>query len=146
MKILVDADACPVKEIVVKLAKEKSIAVMMFIDTSHELYDGYSEIITIGKGADAVDIALINKTQSGDIVVTQDYGVATLALAKKAKAINQDGRIYNDANIDGLLFQRFLSKKVRKGGGKTSNPKKRTKEDNLKFEESFRKLLEEKFV
>ncbi len=145
MKILVDADACPVKKQIVRIAKKYSVPVLMFIDTSHSLNDSYSEVIMVDKGRDAVDIALINKTSKDDIVVTQDYGVATMALSKCAYAISQNGLIYNHNNIDKLLFERHLSQKVRRSrsGGKTTNPKKRQKTDDEKFEQSFRSLCDE---
>lgn len=142
MKILVDADACPVKNIIINAAKGYHIPVLMFIDTSHILCDDYSEIIVVDKARDSVDIALINKTQKGDIVVTQDFGVAAMALSKQAYAINQNGLIYNKDNIDRLLFERHIGQKVRRGGGRTSNVKKRTKEDNEKFKEAFIRLIE----
>ncbi len=147
MKILVDADACPVKKQIVSIAKNYSIPVLMFIDTSHSLNDGYSEVIMVDKGRDAVDIALINRTTKKDIVVTQDYGVATMALSKHAYAINQNGLIYNKDNIDKLLFERHLSQKVRRSrsGGKTTNPKKRQKSDDERFEQSFKRLCDEVF-
>lgn len=75
MEILVDADACPVKEIIVNLAKEKEVPVTMIIDTAHLLNDGYSRVLTVDKGADSVDFALIGLLKKGDIVVTQDYGL-----------------------------------------------------------------------
>ncbi|MDK2934735.1 MAG: uncharacterized protein PWP27_2545 [Clostridiales bacterium] len=140
MKILVDADACPVKNIIVKVAKEYNLPVLMFIDTSHILNDGYSEVITVDKGRDSVDIALVNKIEKGDIVVTQDYGVATMSIAKEAHPVSQNGLIYNKKNIDKLLFERFLSQKVRRAGGKTVNPRKRTRTDNQAFENTFRQL------
>ena len=91
MKILVDADACPVKEIIVRQAKKRGIPVVMLLDTSHILNDGYSKVITVDKGRDSVDIRLANLLEAGDIVVTQDFGVAALALGKRAKAMNQNG-------------------------------------------------------
>lgn len=142
MKILVDADGCPVKEIVVKVAKEYHIPVIMICNTSHIIDDGYSQVIIVGKGKDSVDIALINKVDKGDIVITQDYGVATMVLSKKAYAVNQNGFLYNEGNIDRLLFQRHISAKIRRAGGKTSNPKRRTKEDNKRFEGVLRELIE----
>jgi len=141
MKILVDADACPVKEIIVNIAKSKNIKVIMFIDTSHEIRDGYSEIVIVDKARDSVDFALVNKVEKGDIVITQDYGVATMALAKGAKAINQDGLIYSNENMDRLLFERHISQKIRRAGGRVSGPSKRTKEQNEKFEKAFKLLL-----
>ena len=140
MRILVDADACPVKSIIVKVAKELSISVIMIIDTSHVIDDGYSEVITVDKARDSVDIALVNRVLKGDVVVTQDYGVAAMVLAKGGAVINQNGLIYNKDNMDRLLFERHLSQKVRRAGGKTSTIRKRTKEDDEKFEKAFRVL------
>ena len=144
MRILVDADACPVKEIIVEEAKKRNIPVTMIIDTSHELNDGYSQVITVDKARDSVDIKLINILTSEDIVVTQDYGVAAMALGKKAKAINQNGLIYNDSNIDELLFSRFIGQKLRRAGKSTNTAKKRTKEDDENFRTKFVMLLEVK--
>lgn len=141
MKILVDADACPVKGIILKVAREHSIPVTMFIDTSHILQDGYSEVVTVDKSRDSVDIALVNRVSKGDVVVTQDYGVAAMALPKGAKAISQNGLVYTNDNIDRLLFERHLGQKVRRSGGKTSGPRKRTKEDDERFEAAFRSLI-----
>jgi uncharacterized protein len=141
LRILVDADACPVKNIIIRIAREKKVPVVMFIDTSHVLNDGYSEVITVDQSRDSVDIALINKVCKGDIVVTQDYGVAAMALPKGAKALNQNGLIYSNDNIDKLLFERHISQKVRRSGGRTSGPKKRTKEDDDKFERAFKGLF-----
>jgi len=140
MKILVDADACPVKHIIERVAKSLGIPVIMVIDTSHILESDYSKIIQVSKAPDAVDIALINQTNSGDIVVTQDYGVASMALGKRALAINQNGKYYTEENIDLLMFERHLSKKQRKAGGRIASMKKRSKEDDERFEIAFYKL------
>lgn len=145
LKILVDADACPVVKIVEKVAKEVSAPVILFCDTNHILKSDYSEIKVIGAGADAVDIALANLCQSGDIAVTQDYGVAALVLGKGGYAIHQSGRIITNDNIDGLLMERHINKKARMASSKNhlKGPKKRTKEDDLRFESAFRRLLSE---
>ena len=110
MKILVDADACPVKEIIERVGKENNIPVIMIIDTSHILKSDYSEILTVSKAPDAVDLALINKTEAYDIVVTGDYGVAALALGKGAYGIHHSGKIYTNENIELMLFERHISK------------------------------------
>lgn len=141
MQILVDADACPVKHIIVRLAKQKSIPVTMLIDTSHELSDGYSRVITVDKQADSVDFALVGLLTRDDIVVTQDFGLAAMALGKGAKAVNQNGLVYTDENIDKLLLERYIGQKVRRGGGRTKGPAKRTREDDTSFESAFGKLL-----
>ena len=142
MQILVDADACPVKEIIVRLAKQRDIPVTMLIDTSHELNDGYSKIVTVDKQADSVDFALMGLLTKNDIVVTQDYGLAAMVLGKGARAVNQNGLVYSNDNIDRLLMDRYIGQKIRRGGGRTKGPAKRTKEDNDRFEAVFCKLLE----
>ena len=142
MQILVDADACPVKEIIVRLAKERKIPVTMLIDTSHQLNDGYSTIVTVDKQADSVDFALMGILSRHDIVVTQDYGLAAMVLGKGAKVINQNGFAYTNENIDRLMMERHIGQKVRRAGGRTKGPAKRTKEDNQKFEAMFSKMLD----
>lgn len=144
MKILVDADACPVVRLVEKLAKENNIEVTLLCDTNHVLQSDYSEIKIIGAGADAVDFALINLCRRGDIVVTQDYGVAALALGKGAYAIHQSGRWYTNDNIDQLLMERHMAKEARRASKKNrlKGPKKRTPEDDERFEDSFRNMIE----
>ena len=142
MRILVDADACPVKEIIVRLAKQRNIPVIMLIDTSHQLNNAYSQVITVDKQADSVDFKLMSLLSRDDIVVTQDYGLAVLVLGKGARAVNQNGFIYTNENIDKLLMERHIGAKVRRSGGKTKGPAKRTKEDNKWFEATFVKMLD----
>ena len=143
MKIYIDADACPVTRIAERVAKEHGIPVVLLCDTNHVLSSDYSEIRVIGAGTDAVDIVLINLCQRGDIMVTQDYGVATLALGKGAKAIHQSGRWYTNENIDGLLMERHMAKVARrKSKNHLKGPAKRTEEDDRRFEESFWRLIE----
>ncbi len=143
MKIYIDADACPVTRIAERVAEERGIPVVLLCDTNHILWSAYSEIRVIGAGADAVDIALINLCKQGDVVVTQDYGVAALALGKGAKAIHQSGRWYTEENIDGLLMERHMARVARKSGKHhLKGPAKRTAEDDRRFEESFRRMLD----
>lgn len=145
MKIIVDADACPVKDIIETVAKELKIPVIMMIDTSHILTSDYSEIVTVSKAPDAVDFAVINRAAKGDIIVTQDYGVAAMALGKGAYAIHQNGTWYTNENIETMLMTRHLSKKAVRSNKKhhIKGPKKRTKEDDIHFETSFRKLCQQ---
>jgi uncharacterized protein len=143
MRILVDADACPVKHEIVKIAKVYQIPVLLFFDTSHVYHDGYSEVITIDQGRDMVDFALINRVNPGDLVITQDYGVASMALAKQAHCINQNGLIYTPDNIDALLHSRYENQKLRSANIRVKGPKKRREEDNHHFEEKFIHLLKQ---
>lgn len=144
MHIYVDADACPVKTIIEEIAKENKIPVTMVIDVNHILTSDYSEIITVSQGADSVDLYLINRVKKGDIVVSQDYGVAALALGKGAMAISNSGLIFTDDNIDKLLFERYLGKKqrnVKKGKKHFSHISPRTKEDDEAFKAAFSELV-----
>ena len=142
MQVLVDADACPVKQIIVRLAKVRDIPVTMIIDTSHELNDGYSAIITVDKQADSVDFALMGLLARDDIVVTQDFGLAAMVLGKGARAINQNGLIFTNENIDKLLLERHIGQRVRRGGGRTKGPSKRTRVDDERFEAALIKMLD----
>lgn len=137
MKILVDADACPVKAIIENVAKNLGLPVIMFIDTSHILESDYSQIIQVSKAPDAVDLALINHSQAGDIIVTQDYGVASMALGKRCFAISPGGKYFTEENIDLLMFERHISKKQRRVGWRTGTIKKRSREDDEAFEKAF---------
>ena len=142
MTIYIDADACPVTRIAEDIARKHDIPVMLLCDTNHVLTSDYSTVKVIGAGADAVDFALINLCQRGDIVITQDYGVAALALGKGAKAIHQSGKWFTDDNIDGLLMDRHLAKKARRSGKHhLKGPAKRTEEDNLHFAQSFERMI-----
>lgn len=145
LKILVDADACPVVEIVEKTAKKFGVAVILFCDTNHVLFSDYSTVQTVSAGADAVDIALANCCKRGDVVVTQDYGVAAMVLAKGAHAIHQSGKIYTNENIEQMLDERYMAKKARMAKEKNhlKGPRKRKKEDDEHFAMAFAKLLQE---
>lgn len=143
MKILVDADACPVVAAVEQIAKEYHIPVILLCDTNHVLRSDYSEVKVVSAGADAVDFALVGACEKGDIVVTQDYGVAAMILGKGAHGIHQSGKWYTDENIDRMLMERHMAKKERRGNSRhhMKGPAKRTREDDAKFAESFKRLI-----
>ncbi|MCG7335924.1 YaiI/YqxD family protein [Sporosarcina sp. ACRSM] len=138
--ILIDADACPVVNETIRIAENFGFRCMLICDTAHEMHRDGAETIIVSKGADAVDFVLVNRVQKDDIVVTQDYGLAAMVLAKQGHPIDQNGRLYTSENIDQLLFARHTAQKVRMAGGRLRGPKKRSKESNIKFEESLKKL------
>lgn len=143
MQILIDADACPVIQIAEEVAIKYNIPVTLICDTNHILNSDYSEVIVVSAGADAVDYRLINICHKGDIVITQDYGVAAMALAKGAYSIHQSGRWYTNENIDQMLMERHINKKARRTSAKNhiKGPRKRTEEDDKRFAESFEKIV-----
>lgn len=141
MKILIDADGCPVVKQATQIAKENNIEVVIFCDTSHIINSDYAQIITVSKGADSVDFALVNEVKSDDIVVTQDYGLAAMLLSKGGKAITQNGMIISDSNLELLLTSRYESKKARMSGTHLKGPKKRTAQNDEEFIKSFKSLI-----
>lgn len=143
MKILVDADACPVVGIVEDVAERYGVPVILLCDTNHVLQSDYSEVKIIGAGADAVDFALVGQCEKGDIVVTQDYGVAAMILGKGAYGIHQSGKWYTNDNIDGMLMERHMAKKARRGNSRhhLKGPSKRTEEDDKRFAKSLEQLV-----
>ncbi|WP_303969432.1 YaiI/YqxD family protein [Sporosarcina ureae] len=138
--ILVDADGCPVINETIAIAKEYDLPCVLICDTAHEMHREGAETITVSKGADAVDFVLVNRIKKGDIVVTQDYGLAAMALAKQGLPLDQNGRWYTNDNIDQLLAARHKAQKIRRAGGRLRGPKKRTAEQNEGFITSLREL------
>jgi len=140
MRILVDADACPVVDLIEDIAKKNNVPVILFADTSHILTSEYSEVRVIDKGADAVDFAIMKMCQTGDIIVTQDYGVAAMALGMGVKAIHHTGREYTNDNIDQLLMDRHIAKKER---AKAKRRVKSSPRESIEggFYKNFEKLI-----
>ena len=128
MKIYIDADGCPVVRNTLKIAEKFHIPCVIICDTAHRIEHKNVETIVATKGADSMDFRLVNLIQKGDIVVTQDYGLATMCLSKCAVVLNQDGREYTNANISGLLEFRAVSKKISQNGGRVKGRPKRTGE------------------
>lgn len=142
MRILIDADGCPVVDLTVGIAVKSGIECIILCDTSHEFKRDGAETIVVEKGADSVDFKLVNLVREGDVVVTQDYGLAAMCLARKAVPLSQNGMVYTDENIDRLLFTRYVSKKIRNAGGRMKGPSKRTPEQDKAFEAALKKLIE----
>ena len=143
MQIFIDADGCPVTDLTIRIAKQYGVKCTVFCDTSHEIHRPGVETVTVSKGADSVDFALVNRIGAGDLVVTQDYGLAAMCLSRRAIAIHQDGMLYTEENIDSLLFFRAAAKKIRNAGGRLKGPSARTKAQDQAFAASLERLLQE---
>lgn len=141
MKIFIDADGCPVVDLTLETAEKYQVETVILCDTSHEFRRDGVETVVVSKGADSVDFALVNRIQSGDIAVTQDYGLAAMCMAKGAIPINQNGMIYTDANIDALLLARHTAKKIRNAGGRLKGNGKRTPQQNADFVKALDSLI-----
>lgn len=141
-KILIDADGCPVVDIALRIGASYQIPCLILCDTAHEFNRPGVQTLIFDKGADSVDYALVNRINPGDIVITQDYGLASMCLARNARTLHQDGWEYTRDNIDALLLVRHNSRKFRASGGRMKGTRKRSREQDLAFENALRNLLQ----
>ncbi|MFZ7132500.1 MAG: YaiI/YqxD family protein [Eubacteriales bacterium] len=141
MKILIDGDGCPVVDNTIRLAKQYNIECFILCDTSHIIEKPGAKTLTFSKGADSVDFALVNLVKKGDVVITQDYGLASMCLAKGSYVINQNGMEYTANNIDSLLYARHAAKKMRLSGKHLKGPKKRKEDQDTAFEINLTRLI-----
>ena len=141
MQVYIDADGCPVVDIAIDICKQRNIPVTLVCDTSHYFTSDYADVITVDKGPDSADMKVANLASKGDIVITQDYGVAAMCLAKRCICLSQNGLVYDESNIDSLLLSRHIAKKIRRSGGKLKGPHKRTNEENEKFRTKLTQIL-----
>lgn len=141
MRILVDADACPrsVLQICLKLAQKYGLTVWTVASFNHNIESDHH--IVVGNASQEADLKIMNLTEPGDIVITQDWGLAAMVLGKGAKCLSPTGREYNVATMDFLLEEREVKAKLRRAGGRTRGPKKRTGEDDMRFEQSLHKCI-----
>lgn len=142
MRILIDADGCPVVRLCVQIAKRYGVESILYCDSAHVFNIEGVKNVTVSTGADSVDFYLVNQLEKGDIVVTQDYGLAAMCLGKGARALNQNGMEYASDNIDALLFSRYSAKKARMAGERLRGPKKRKPAEDAAFEAALIRMLE----
>lgn len=142
MNVFIDADACPVVDIAVNLCREFAVSCFLYCDTAHQMHRDGVQTVIVDKGADSVDFALVNKIQADDVVITQDYGLASMCLARGSRVLHQDGWEYTPYNIDALLFQRHASREYRAAGGRTKGPSKRKNTQNEAFAAALRQILQ----
>ena len=143
MRIIIDADGCPVVRIAVDCGKRHGIECVIVCDSAHYFDIDGVETVTVTKGADSADFRIVNMLHAGDIVVTQDYGLAAMALARNARVVSQNGMIYHDGNIDSLLLARHTARKIRNSGGRLKGPAKRTKDQVEAFLVALERLISE---
>lgn len=141
MTIYVDGDACPVKDIIIEVSSFFKVPVHLFIDTSHTYSNPNIKVTIVDSGPDSVDFAIIGLIKENDLLITQDYGLASLAISKGAIVLHPCGKIINVYNIDTLLVNRYLNKIERKISNHIKGPKKRTKADDEAFRTTLIKIL-----
>lgn len=142
MTVLIDADGCPVVDITIATCRQFQIPCLLLCDTAHEFHRDGARTLIFDKGADSVDYALVNRVHPGDVVITQDYGLASMCLSRCARVLHQDGWEYTAENIDALLLVRHNSRKFRASGGRSKGPAKRTDAQNDAFRAALQLLLQ----
>lgn len=140
MKVIVDADACPVKDIIIEETRKKGVPVVLVSSINHHSHKTLANNVTVvyvDAGPDAADFKIIQLAEAGDVVVTQDYGLASLLLPKKVTVMHHSGFRYTDHNIDDLLAKRHMGGMIRRSGGRTKGPKPFKDADKKRFLEGF---------
>lgn len=140
-RIVIDADGCPVVNEAIAIAKKFELECLLLCDTSHRFEREGAQTLVFSKGTDSVDFALVNLVQPGDVVVTQDYGLAAMCLARGVRILSQNGMEYTDQNIDSLLMARHTAKKIHSGGGRLKGPAKRTSAQDAAFTAALSEIL-----
>ena len=141
MKILVDADACPksVLRICLDVGRRHGLPVWTVASFNHTIESDHHVIV--GSDPQETDIKILNLTEAGDVVVSQDWGLAAVVLGKEAKCLSPTGREFRPDRIEFLLEEREIKARRRRAGGRTKGPKKRTDEDDRRFEASLEKVI-----
>lgn len=141
MKIVVDADACPrfVLQETVTAGAEHGVPVVTVASFEHNIISDLH--ITVGNSSQEADLKIINITEPGDLIITQDWGLAAMVLSKKASAVSPVGIEYRTEKITFMLEEREMKAKFRRNGGRTKGPKKRTAEDDARFRAALERIL-----
>ena len=145
MRVVVDADSCPVKQEIVSTAHRFEVSVLMVASFNHRLVESEGvSVVRVDSSSQSADLFIANHISSGDIVVTQDYGLAALAIAKCCDVLSPRGESYDTGNIDYLLERRHEKAKARRAGKHSKGPKPFSDEDREQFQQKLTKLLEQR--
>ncbi len=143
MKLLIDADACPVTDLAIALTKRAGIACVLVCDTCHQLTRKGVRTIVVDKGPDSTDFRLVGLVEPGDLILTQDYGLAAMCLARRGVPLHPDGFCYTGDNLPLLLAVRHAGAKLRRSGKRTKGPRRRDPAKNVSFCQLLTQLLQQ---
>jgi uncharacterized protein YaiI (UPF0178 family) len=145
VKIYIDADGAPWRDLVIEQAKGHGVTVVIVADYSHDFppAEGVERVVVDG-GADAADFAIINRVQEGDLVITQDVGLASLVLPKGATVISPRGHEFTEGSMEGRLARRWLHGRIRMAGGRIKGPRSFASEDRDQFLTLLERKMSEK--
>ena len=128
-------------DLALQICGARHVPVLILCDTSHRIEREGAQTLIFDQGADSVDFALVNRLEKGDIAVTQDYGLASMCLSRGGRALNQNGLVYTNENIDALLETRWQTKRMVRAGKHVKGPAKRTPDQDAAFAAALEKML-----
>lgn len=139
--VYVDADACPVKEEISKTCKLFSVDIFFIASYAHVSNKSDKHWVFVDSDRESVDLYIVNHTKSGDIVITQDHGLASLLTDRGVRVLSNRGEEYSESEMNHTLFKRYLSAKQRRSGSRVKGPRKLTKDDRIRFREALERIL-----
>lgn len=142
--VFIDGDGCPVIDLATSVCKKYALDLVIVKNYAHIIKSDYGEVVTVDVSSDSADFYIVNRIKSGDILITQDYGLSAMVLNKGVAVINQNGFVIDNENIDSLLGKRHLNKVLRKQQNLYSKIPKRNLDADEKFKHNFINLIEEK--
>lgn len=145
-RVMIDGDACPVTDSVIRLTEGTGIFVVLIRSYSHFSMQDYPSHVTVkyvDDGPDMVDYKIVQLTNPSDIVITQDYGLASLLIGKARVVMHHNGMIYTENNMGRLLEQRYQHAQARQQGERHKGPHRFTEEARTKFEQKFQYVINE---
>lgn len=143
LTVLVDADACPVKQEVITVCREMGARAVLVASYDHILgeFGGDVEIVQVDRADQSVDLYIANRLGKGDVLITQDFGLAALGLSRGAAVLSNRGQEYRPETIDFLLERRHESARKRRGGARSKGPRAFSGEDRQSFLHALTKVL-----
>lgn len=141
LRVWIDGDGCPVVDLTINLAKKNGLPVTVVKNYAVKIESAYAEVISVDISRDSADYYIANHISTGDLVITQDYGLAAMVLAKRGYCLTQNGREITAMNIDFLLDSRHQSREARMQGKRGPKHKKRSEADNEDFSEAFEAFI-----
>jgi uncharacterized protein YaiI (UPF0178 family) len=141
IRIFVDADACPVKQEIVQAGTGFHVDIYFIASYAHQSESHSGNWIYVDSFKDQVDFYIYKHVRKGDIVVTQDMGLASLLVKQGVRVLSPRGTILRDEQMDTILYNRYMSAKLRRNGTYTKGPKAFSAEDRKRFLQELKKIL-----
>jgi len=144
LHIFVDADACPVKEEVYRVAGRYGLAVTLVANSAMRVpLDARVELVIVGEGLDVADDWIAAHAGEGDIVITGDIPLAARCLAQGARALGTTGKAFTEDNVGDALATRELMADLRGAGAITGGPPPFQKKDSSRFLQALDSIVQQ---